>query len=64
MRHLLAGVLVVLAVAAGYFAWGVLSNLWADYQDSATSTYLMFGLPFLAVSLAALAGAAFVLRKD
>jgi hypothetical protein len=63
MRYLLAGLLVVLAAAAGFLALGPLSNLWADYQDSPTSTYLLFGLPFVALSLAALAAAAFVLRK-
>jgi hypothetical protein len=41
----------------------VLQNLWADYQDSTTSTYLLFGLPLLALSLAALVSAIAVLRK-
>jgi hypothetical protein len=41
----------------------VLQNLWADYQDSSTSTYLMFGLPLLAFSVAALVGAVAVLLR-
>jgi hypothetical protein len=62
-RLVVAAALLALAVAAGVFAWGVLSNLWADYQDSATSTYLLFGLPLLALSVAALVGAVTLLRR-
>jgi hypothetical protein len=62
-RVLLAALLVALAAAAGLSAWGVLSNLWADYQDSATSTYLLIGLPLLAFSGAALFSAVTVLRR-
>ena len=53
MRLLATTLLAAVAVGAGLFAWGVLSNLWADYQDSPTSTYLLLGLPALAVCLAA-----------
>jgi len=55
--------LVALGAYAGFLAYGVLQNLWADYQDSTTSTYLMFGLPLLAFSVAALVSAVMVLRK-
>jgi hypothetical protein len=55
--------LAALGLAAGVAAWGVLKNLWADYQDSPTSTYLMMGLPLLAFSVAALVSAVAVLRK-
>jgi hypothetical protein len=30
-------------------AFGALSNLWADYRDSAISTYLVIGLGALAI---------------
>ena len=63
MRFLLASFLIAIGVIAGWLAYGVLQNLWADYQDSPTSTYLMFGLPLLAFSLAALVGAVAVLRR-
>jgi hypothetical protein len=46
--------LLVVAVVAGMLAWGALDNLFRDYQDSAGSTYLLIGLPSLAVSAAAL----------
>jgi hypothetical protein len=63
MRYLVAGLLVLLAAAAIFIAWWPLSNLWADYQDSSTSTYLLVGLPFVMVGLAALVAAASVLRR-
>ena len=62
-RVLVALSLCAVALWAGLAAWGVLQNLWADYQDSTTSTYLLFGLPLLALSLAALVSAIAVLRK-
>jgi hypothetical protein len=37
------------AVVAGMLAFGALSNLWADYRDSAISTYLVIGLGALAI---------------
>ena len=45
--------LALLALLSGLVAYGPLSNLWG-YQDSSTGTYLLFGLPFLFVSLASL----------
>jgi uncharacterized membrane protein len=62
MRWLVMLALLSLAVLAGMLAWGSLSNLWSDYQDSSTSTYLLIGIPSLLVALAALYGAARVWR--
>jgi hypothetical protein len=65
MRFLLAAFLIAVAAATGLVAFGALQNLWADYQDSPTSTYLLIGLPLLALSLAALVSAVTVLvRRD
>jgi hypothetical protein len=46
--------LLAAAIVAGMFAWGALQNLVSDYKDSPTSTYLLIGIPALAVCLAAL----------
>jgi hypothetical protein len=51
-RALALTILVAVGLASALFAFGALSNLWADYQDSSTSTYLIIGLPFLALALA------------
>lgn len=63
MRWLATLVLLALGFVAGMLAWGSLSNLWSDYQDSSTSTYLFIGIPSLLVALAALYSAARV-RRD
>jgi len=63
MRYVRAGLLALLAALAAVIAYGPLHNLWADYQDSPTSTYLLFGLPFVEIALAALAGAVMTLRR-
>lgn len=63
MRTVLAGVLMVAAVGAGLASYGALSNLWAEYQDSSTGTYLMVGLPWLAVALGFAVAAIGILRK-
>ena len=63
MRALGVAVLLVAAAGAGMLSWGALSNLWADYQDSETSTYLAIGLTALAGCLAALVAAARVWRN-
>jgi hypothetical protein len=62
MRWLASVVLLALAFVAGMLAFGSLSNLWSEYQDSSTSTYLLIGIPSLLVALAALYGAARVWR--
>jgi hypothetical protein len=63
MRGALALLLGVTGLVSLYVAWGPLSNLWADYKDSPDSTYLIFGLPFLAVALFCFASAVFMLRR-
>jgi hypothetical protein len=63
-RVLVAIALIVVGAVAALIAWGALSNLWADYQDSPTSTYLLIGLPSLAFSVAALISAITVLLRD
>jgi hypothetical protein len=62
LRFFVVVFLIVLAAGAGMAAIGALSNLWADYQDSPTSTYLMIGLPALAVCAAALFAAVQIWR--
>ena len=63
MRYALAATLLAVAFGAARFAYGALSNLWADYQDSPTSTYLLIGLPALALMFAALVAAASLLLR-
>ena len=62
MRIVLAIALLLVGVVSGMLAYGALSNLWADYQDSPTSTYLLIGLPALALSAATLVSAALLVR--
>jgi hypothetical protein len=64
MRYVKAAALGVLAALCALVAYGPLSNLWSDYRDSPTSTYLLLGLPPLAVSVASLIAAIRVLRKS
>lgn len=54
--------LLVFATALFLTALGPLHNLWADYQDSPDSTYLLFGLPLVVAGLICLAGAARLFR--
>jgi hypothetical protein len=54
--------LIAFGIGAGMLALGALSNLWADYRDSETRTYLEIGLPALAASVAALGAAARIWR--
>jgi uncharacterized protein (TIGR03382 family) len=63
VRIVLVAGLVFVAAVSGLAAYGALHNLWADYQDSSTSTYLEFGLPALALCIAALVGAVLVARR-
>jgi hypothetical protein len=59
----LAVVLAAVGILAGLLGFSILQNLWADYQDSPTSTYLLFGLPPLVLGLGALYGAATLIRR-
>ena len=54
MRWIATLLLLGLAGVAGMLAFGALQNLWSDYRDSSTSTYLLIGVPSLLVALAAL----------
>jgi hypothetical protein len=44
------------AGASGLLAFEDLSNLWAEYQDSPDSTYVLSGVPLAAAAVAAVAG--------
>jgi hypothetical protein len=46
----------------GLLAYGPLRNLWSDYRDSPTSTYLEYGLPPLVLRVASLVGLVLALR--
>jgi hypothetical protein len=63
MRWIVLVFLLVVSVGAVAVAWGALSNLWADYQDSPAATYLLVGLPALTLCLAALMAAASIWRQ-
>jgi hypothetical protein len=58
---------LVILLAFGAFcaivAAGALQNLVADYQDSPVSTYLLIGLPALALAVAAFVAAWQLLRR-
>jgi hypothetical protein len=64
LRYLAVVYLIIVAVAAGMLAIGALSNLWAEYQDSETRTYLVIGLPALGVCVAALFAAVQIWRDS
>jgi hypothetical protein len=51
LRALALVILAVVGVASALMAYGALRNLWADYQDSTTWTYLSIGLPLVALAL-------------
>ena len=54
-RTITATLLGAFAGASGLFAVGSLENLWADYQDSPDSTYVLGGVPLAAAAVAAVA---------
>ena len=61
VRVAVAIVLVLLGCGAAFVAWGPLQNL-VGYRDSPVATYLLFGLPWLALAVAAFVGAWRLLR--
>ena len=63
MRVLAAALLLLLAAFSAAASWGALSNLVADYQDSSTLTYLLFGVPWLVLAAAAVVLAMRLLRR-
>jgi hypothetical protein len=64
MRYVKAAAFAVVAAGSAFIAYGPLQNLWSDYQDSPTSTYLLYGLPPLVLSIASLVAAIRALRKS
>ena len=56
VRVAAAIVLVLLGCSAAFIAWGPLQNLFG-YRDSPVATYLLFGLPWLALAVAAFVAA-------
>ena len=54
--------LLLFAAVAALVALGALANLWSDYHDGSTSTYLMIGVPALLVAAVAAFAAARIWR--
>ncbi len=63
LRWVAAALLACVAVASAFPAYGALSNLWADYQDSPAWVYVLFGGFFAALSAASLVCLALLLRR-
>lgn len=63
LRWVAAVLLACVAVASVFPAYGALSNLWADYQDSPAWVYVIFGGFFAVLSAASLVGVALLLRR-
>ena len=52
LRNFFLGCLLLVASAALFaFSWGALSNLFAEYQDSPSGTYVGIGALFLVLAL-------------
>ena len=62
MRVVAAIGLVLLGCGAAFIAWGPLQNLFG-YRDSPVSTYLLFGLPWLMLAVAAFAAAWWLITR-
>jgi hypothetical protein len=63
LRWVAAALLACVAVPSVFPAYGALSNLWADYQDSPAWVYVIFGGFFAVLSAASLVGVALLLRR-
>lgn len=63
LRWVAAALLACSAVGSAFPAYGALSNLWADYQDSPAWSYVLIGGFFAVVSVASLACLAFLMRR-
>lgn len=60
-----SGVILICAGALSAFvSWGPLGNLFEEYQDSAVSTYLVFGLPLLIGGLVAIVAGIWLLARS
>lgn len=62
LRWVAAALLACSAAGSAIPAYGSLSNLWSDYQDSPAWSYVLFGGSFAVVSVASLACLALLLR--
>jgi TRAP-type C4-dicarboxylate transport system permease small subunit len=62
VRVVTALALVALAALLVWYGWAIVDNIWG-YQDSSDSTYLMIGLPLIAVGIGCLAGALRLVRR-
>jgi hypothetical protein len=54
--------LLIVAAGSGLVGFGAISNLWADYQDSPTSTYLLIGIPGVVLCVTTLWAAVTIIR--
>jgi|GEM_PF-2664320 len=63
MRRLVGGISLLASGAMALLSFGALSNLWADYQDSSTGTYLAVGLPWLVMAVAFAVAGVLMLKK-
>jgi glucan phosphoethanolaminetransferase (alkaline phosphatase superfamily) len=57
VRYCLAAASLVAAALFAVMALEVLSNLFADHQESSDGLYLIYGIPFLLIGAAFLVGA-------
>ena len=62
MRVVAAVALVLLGCVAALIAWGLLQNLFG-YRDSPVSTYLLLGLPWVVLAVAAFAAAWWLIMR-
>jgi hypothetical protein len=62
VRVVAAVVLILLGCGAALIGWGPLQNLFG-YRDSPVSTYLLIGLPWLVLAVAAFAVAGRILTR-
>jgi hypothetical protein len=63
LRWVTVAFLALVAAGSAFVALGALSNLWSDYQDSSTSTYMVIGAPFAVLSVAAIVALGQLLRR-
>jgi hypothetical protein len=63
LRWVAVALLACVAVGSAFPAYGALSNLWADYQDSPAWVYVLFGGFFAALSVASFVCLVLLLRR-
>jgi hypothetical protein len=62
MRVVAAVALIALGCGAAFVAWGPLQNLFG-YRDSPVATYLILGVPFQVLAIAAFTAAWLLLTR-